>query len=98
MPSKSHHRLKWIKQKSKPLEQAMLIVAIFEPLMTIPQIIDIYSHPGEGYISVLTWVLYAVASLMWLVYGLYNHNKPLILTGILWLIMEVLVIAGILWP
>ncbi len=76
----------------------MLMVAIFEPLMTIPQIIDIYSHPGEGHISVLTWVLYAVASLMWLVYGLYNHNKPLILTGVLWLIMEILVIAGILWP
>lgn len=98
MPSKSHHRLKRTKQKSKTLEQAMLIVAIFEPLMTIPQIIDIYSHPGEGHISVLTWVLYAVASLMWLVYGLYNHNKPLILTGVLWLIMEILVIAGILWP
>lgn len=95
MPSKSHHRLKRTKQKSKALEQAMLIVAVVEPLMTIPQIIDIYGHPGDNRVSVLTWLLYAVASLMWLVYGLYNRNKPLILTGILWLVMEVLVIAGI---
>jgi uncharacterized protein with PQ loop repeat len=97
MPSKSHHRLKRSRRNNQALEQAMLVVAIFEPLMTIPQIIDIYSHPGEDHLSVLTWVLYALASLMWLVYGLYNRNKPLILTGILWLIMEALVIAGILW-
>jgi uncharacterized protein with PQ loop repeat len=75
----------------------MLIVAVVEPLMTIPQILDIYGHPGEGRISMLTWVLYAIASLMWLIYGLHNHNRPLILTGILWLIMEFLVIAGIIW-
>jgi len=72
----------------------MLLVAIAEPLMTIPQIIDIYSHHSTE-ISILTWVLYAIASAMWLIYGLYRRSVPLIVTGALWIVMDFLVVFGI---
>ena len=65
--------------------------------MTIPQIIILFSNPGKDHISIVTWVLYMGASLMWLIYGWYHHNVPLILTGILWVVMEVLVVAGALY-
>jgi uncharacterized protein with PQ loop repeat len=98
MPAKSHHHIKkYAKVRAAtPLEKAMVCVAIAEPLMTLPQIIDLYAHPGKGSVSMLTWVLYLSASLMWLVYGIRIQNKPLIVTGALWLCMEVLVITGIL--
>lgn len=95
MSGKSHAKFK--KQNTKDnraLEQAMLFVAIIEPLMTIPQIVELYSHPGQGNISVTTWVLYMAASSMWLIYGLYHRNKPLIFTGILWVVMDIMVIVG----
>ena len=99
MPTKSHHHIKQYAKKrpSTQLEKAMVAVAIAEPLMTIPQVIDLYSRPGNSNVSLLTWVLYLGASVMWLVYGLHIHNKPLIVTGALWLLMELLVIVGIIW-
>lgn len=73
----------------------MVVVAVAEPLMTIPQIIDIYANPGNAHVSLITWVLYMAASFMWFVYGLHLRSKPLIFTGLLWLSMESLVIVGL---
>ncbi len=74
----------------------MVLVAITEPLMTIPQIIDIYAHPGQNQVSLLTWVLYLFASVLWLFYGIKMRNRPLIWSGILWMLMEGAVVGGIL--
>lgn len=98
MASKSNFKLKKAKKAkvadNKTLERAMVVVAVVEPLMTIPQIVDLFSKPGQDHVSVLTWILYMVTSVMWLVYGLYHKNMPLILTGALWVIMEGLVVVG----
>jgi uncharacterized protein with PQ loop repeat len=96
--TKSHHPIKKHNKKKavNALEQVMLLVAIVEPLMTIPQITDIFTHPGHAEVSLLTWEMYLVASAVWLYYGLKMHNKPLILSGLLWVVMEGLVVVGVL--
>lgn len=99
MPTKHFkHALNKARSKGKnpKLESLMMIVAVVEPLMTIPQIIDIYTEPGNAHVSLLSWLLYMITSSMWVVYGLHIHSKPLIFTGLLWLSMEVLVVAGLL--
>ena len=72
-----------------------MIVAIAEPLMTVPQILQIYVSHNTG-VSLATWTLYLIASLVWLVYGVKTRNKPIIITDILWIIMEAAVIVGVL--
>ena len=97
MPHKSYHRLK---RKAKTstnaqLERLVLFVAIAEPLMTIPQLLQIYVAHNTG-TSMLTWGLYLSASLVWLVYGIKTHNLPIIITDILWVVVEALVVAGLM--
>ena len=77
------------------LELFMVVVAIAEPLMTIPQIFELYSPQGSKGVSLATWLLYLVASIMWLLYGIKCRNTPLILSGGLWVIMEAVVVVGI---
>lgn len=98
MPRKSHHHHLKKHNRKKPkkaLDQAVLFVAITEPLMTIPQIVQIYGSHDTG-VSVLTWALYLGASFVWLVYGLKTRNLPIIITDALWIIVETVVILGVI--
>lgn len=83
------------RQAGPAFERFMLVVAVVEPLMTIPQIIEVYQHKGGG-VSLSTWSLYLFASAMWLVYGLKRRNGPLIVSGLLWVVTEAAVVAGAL--
>ena len=97
MPSKSHHSLKERnkQQSHSSLERLMVLVAVAEPLMTIPQIYELYSPHGNGGVSAVTWLLYLFASIMWLLYGIKRQNRPLIISGILWVVVESLVVVGV---
>jgi uncharacterized protein with PQ loop repeat len=97
MPHKSYRKLKRSdKSKTSPqLERLVLFVAIAEPLMTIPQIIQIYIEHNTGS-SIVTWTLYLSASIVWLIYGVKARNTPILTTAILWIIMEVVVVIGII--
>lgn len=47
----------------------------------------------EG-VSSTSWILYLFAAVIWLLYGLQLKDKPLIISSILWLVMESAVVAG----
>lgn len=82
------------RQQKKLIRRSVLAIAIIEPAMTIPQIYEIWiNHQAEG-ISELTWGLYIIAAIIWLLYGLQLKDKPLIISSMLWVVMEVAVTAG----
>lgn len=94
--SRSHRlKRKTNKQVGSQLEKLVLLVAIVEPLMTLPQIIQIYVSHNTGS-SMATWVMYLVSSAIWLVFGIKTHNIPIIVTDILWVMVEALVVVGLL--
>jgi uncharacterized protein with PQ loop repeat len=84
-----------LKKESTRLSQIILIVAIVEPLIALPQIYEIYAKQDAGSVSFLTWFLYAFTGVIWLYYGLKINNRPLIITSILNIIMEVILVIGI---
>lgn len=69
-------------------------VGIVGPLVSIPQLIEIYVRHNVQGISVLSWTGYAVLSVLWLAYGIVHREKPIILTQFLWLLVNVAVIVG----
>ena len=78
------------------LDIFMYAVGIIGPIVSIPQLLEIYvKHNAEG-VSVLTWGGYAVLSTIWLLYGLVHREKPLIMTHALWLMVNLLVAIGAL--
>lgn len=78
------------------LDKLVLAVAIIEPLSTIPQIIQIFSTQDATAISLATWILFAVAAVIWLLYGIKLKNTPLIISSLLWVITENIIVLGII--
>jgi MtN3 and saliva related transmembrane protein len=78
------------------IEHLALTIAILEPLSTVPQILDIYRTQDVESLSLLSWLLFAAASIVWLVYGIKINNLPLIASSMLWVTTEVILIFGIL--
>ena len=73
-----------------------MFVAIVEPLMTLPQVLQIWTTKDAHNVSLIAWVLYIFASSVWLLYGLKIGNKALAVTGALWIAVDAAVVAGIL--
>lgn len=96
MPSSARHTLRALKAKDSRLGKLVMVVAIVEPLMTLPQVIQIWTTRDVRSLSLITWTLYVAASSVWFVYGLKIHNQALVVTGALWTLMELAVIVGIL--
>jgi uncharacterized protein with PQ loop repeat len=87
-----------IRRMNKPfsIEHLALAVAIVEPLSTVPQILDIYRTHDVESLSLLSWLLFAAASVIWLTYGIKIKNRPLIASSVLWVSTEAVLIFGIL--
>lgn len=89
-----------IRSKNSPINRllgwAMYGFAFIMPLTNLPQIIQLFqTHVASG-LSLQTWVLYLVFGLIPLFYGISNNIKPLIVTNILWTIIDLVMIVGIL--
>lgn len=95
----AHHRarLKRLtnKQKKILIQRAVLLVAIIEPLMTIPQIYEVWAKHQVAGVSLWTWSMYIGAAVIWLLYGFQLKDKPLIISSTLWVITEAAVVLGI---
>jgi len=81
----------------KRLVDKMIYVVIFVgPVMTIPQVFEIWVNKNVGGVSVISWLAYAFVSVFWLAYGLIHKEKPIILSSIAWIVLNLLVVAGVL--
>ena len=79
-------------------EPLMVITGIVTPLATIPSISKLYfthSQHASGQ-SLTTWSIFALASLLWLVYGLLNRKPAIYVGNIIPLAMNLLMVNGIL--
>jgi uncharacterized protein with PQ loop repeat len=77
------------------LNRLVLVVAVAEPVLTIPQIWQIWVDHETAGVSGLTWIFYCVAAMVWTVYGINQRDRPIIVTSVLWMLMETLVVIGV---
>lgn len=80
----------------KELNKVVMLVAIVEPLTTLPQIIDVWTKPDTSGVSFLTWGLYVLFEFIWVVYGLAIKNKQVIVSNVMWILMDGAVAVGAL--
>jgi MtN3 and saliva related transmembrane protein len=67
--------LRWL----RTFEPLMVVTGIVTPFATIPSISKLYfthSQHASGQ-SLTTWSIFALASLLWLVYGLLNRKAAI---------------------
>lgn len=100
------HRRKRIHVKHEPyphpnkwkrfLDKAIYFIAVFGPVMTIPQVLRIWRGKNATGVSVVSWSAYLFVAAFWLLYGIVHKEKPIIFTNILWIIFEIMIISGTL--
>lgn len=70
------------------IDSLALLVGIVQPLATVTQIYLIYSTQNITGVSLFMWTSYNISSAILLVYGLKHKLTPIIVTQILWLIVQ----------
>lgn len=73
----------------------MIIMGVFGQFMFFVQAFKIFATKSAKDLSLLAFVISFVALSSWLVYGILNKDKPLIISNIVALVGAGLVLAGI---
>jgi uncharacterized protein with PQ loop repeat len=88
-----------VRQQTKQrqfINKAILVVAAIEPLSTIPQVITVFSHRSAAGVSVTSWVLFVIFDVIWAWYGLSEKQTAIIISGVMFGILEAAVVVGAL--
>lgn len=77
------------------IEKLVYVAAFIGPLTIIPQVAEIWfvDKNAKG-VSLVTWLSFSVLSAIWLCYGIRRRDRPLIISNGLWLVGEMIVVAG----
>lgn len=94
------HRRKHHKPHSKTgmkiVDAGIYVVAFFSPIVTLPQVFQVWKSHASGDVSLITWGCYAAVSVLWVVYGLVHKEKPIVLSQILLLTTEMSIVIGVI--
>lgn len=76
------------------LRRSLGSMSVFTMLMTIPQVLTIWvGHQAAG-VSILSWSAYLISAVLWLWFGLRQHDKNIYLPCVGWIVLDSAVIAG----
>ena len=78
------------------IDRLVYFAAIATPFMTLPQLLKIWVEKSAVSISIVTWVAYLINAIIWLIYGIMHKEKPIIVTNVLWILMDISIIIGTL--
>ncbi len=82
--------------RNKTIERVALAAGILQPLITLPQIVQIYSNQSAQDVSLATWLGYLVFGVIFLIYGYIFKLRPIFYGQILWVTMQCVTVIGIL--
>ena len=78
------------------LDRTVYVTGVLGPLMTLPQVLNVWESKSTSGVSPETWINYSVYSAIWIVYGFAHKEKPIILSNGLFFIFNALVAIGTL--
>ncbi len=84
------------KKEEYAVDKMMGAFAFISPLSATPQIFTIFVKQEATGVSIVSWSLYLLIGLITLAYGYFHKLRPIIISQVLWSIMNVLIIIGIL--
>jgi uncharacterized protein with PQ loop repeat len=87
-PYPSRNRRIWL------LDKAAVAAGILGPLMTLPQIWQIFYFHNAAGVSVLSWTAFGLLDIPFILYGLVHKDKLILTTYILWCTANLTVAVG----
>jgi uncharacterized protein with PQ loop repeat len=71
-------------------------MSVFTMVMTVPQVWAIWVGQQAAGVSILSWSAYLVSALLWLWFGIRQHDRNIYLPCLGWIALDGAVIAGAL--
>jgi uncharacterized protein with PQ loop repeat len=90
-----HNKKKNTTKHKSGIDKLVYIAVIIGPLLTLPQLYSIWVDGQKG-VSIISWVAYLIASVIWLIYGIKHNDKPLLTVEAVWVVLDILVIIGLM--
>lgn len=81
----------------KSFDKAMYGIALIAPVMTFPQVYDVWQHHQKANVSLATWSAYTLMSILWLTYGVVHKEKVLIMVNFLMMFLDGAIVVGVLF-
>jgi MtN3 and saliva related transmembrane protein len=78
------------------LDRIMVFIATAGPIAVLPQMFDVFFTKNVTGLSLTTWTLWTLLSFVWLLYGVLHKEPPIIVSNILYIVLQGLVVGGIL--
>jgi uncharacterized protein with PQ loop repeat len=69
-------------------------MSVFTMLMTIPQVLTIWTGHRAAGVSILSWSAYLLSAALWLWYGIEKRDRNIYLPCVGWIVLDGAVIAG----
>ena len=76
------------------IDRVVYAVSIAAPILTVPQVIDIYIGQNAAGVSALTWGAYMLFTIPWLAYGIVHKENVLIFNNSLWFFLNAVIFIG----
>jgi len=70
------------------------VVALCGPLSSVPQMWEIWADRNAAGVSLVTWTLFLLTSVVWLLYGIVRRDRPLIISNSIWIVCEAIIMLG----
>ena len=81
---------------TKKLDKLIAVLAFVSPLTVLPQIINIWVHKEVEGVSVMTWLLFLIFTLIYIAYAAAHNDKRLVTMWSLFATSYVIIIVGII--
>jgi uncharacterized protein with PQ loop repeat len=92
-----HHIARLHKKKPKePFDFVVYFFTVATPLFELPQAIAIYSAKSAENVAMPTWIFFLFADVVWIIYAIRNRLLPLVIMYIIYLAVEIAIVAGII--
>lgn len=87
-----HKRTNYIKL----LDKLTFVVGVIGPFTVLPQIYTIFSTQSAVGVSLATWSLIFIVTVPWILYGIAHKEKSIIVSFVLWEVVNLVVVIGVL--
>lgn len=77
------------------LDKLTFVVGIIGPFTVLPQIYSIFSTKSASGVSLTTWLLIFIVTFPWILYGVAHKDKSIIVSFILWEVVNLTVVTGV---
>lgn len=77
------------------LDKLTFIAGVIGPFTVLPQIYTIFKTQSAAGVSLTTWLLMFIVTFPWILYGMAHKDKSIIVSFILWEVVNLAVVIGV---